>query len=424
MRIPVVVLTAVLAAGCAVQPGATPASKPPAAPVTMASAPAAGATTPPPATTPPATAVPKLASPPPLVLPPLAAILPKVAPTAAAGAVATRPPTPAPLPTLPAVALASAAPFHEGGVVFENPFGYPASVAVTVPGGVIGSNGANYALLDDALPKPSAFLKLAFAPYVFTTTLIDLLLKGAEAGHLQPDKDYTFPDEQKSGKMLTARLTIATDHANLAVYRGTASDPAKQVIGLTWTSPAHGRAVFHTLPNDGDDKPSAFVTVFDHEAHRAVVDDVIVDPSGDGSGQPSQAAAHLVVGVPDAPASGAAFVVRAQVTIHKQADKVTPTYLGVAANFLPDDAGGAMWVAFGNADTGNQVLFMPVDGTSFGRTPPAPHAFSLDGKANDLPADAAPPRQQVIMPGDGELPSSFPNDPGVGDPFADPRFVF
>ncbi|MDB5102252.1 MAG: hypothetical protein JWM80_6673 [Cyanobacteria bacterium RYN_339] len=333
-------------------------------------------------------------------------------------------PTPQPTPPAAPSLVGPVSGIHEGGVVFakDNPFGFPASIGVGGPDGLLGTN--KYGLLAASQGTPAQVLLVDALPYFVTRILVDAILTAVAAAQLEVGRDYVFDDHDKPGKFLTVRVDVLADHALLSVWRGKLADPARQLIAIRWTDARHGQATFHTLSNDDEPKRTAVATRFDRASGSATVDMVVDDPHGDDQGGPQQSANHLELrATPGQGAGTTAYSLRSGLTIHKASEVSTPSVIGVAANWL-EDGRGAFWVAVGNKATGNKLLFWPADNASFGQTPPAAHDFYVSRLGFDLPRILAGPLLKGIVPADSELPTAQPADPGVGAPFDDPKLAF
>jgi hypothetical protein len=313
---------------------------------------------------------------------------------------------------------------HEGGVVFakDNPFGLPRSIGVGAPSGLL--DKAGYGLLAASQPTPGQILLIDVLPYFATRLLVDGILGAVAAAGLEVGRDYVFEDHDKPGKFLTLRVDVLADHALLQAWRGKVADPARQLVGIRWTDAQHGQATFHTLANDDEAKRTYLATSFDQSAGTASVDLLVDDPHGDDLGGPQQSANHLELRTNSNPPKGTpTFSVRSGLAIHKASEAATPSYVGIAANWLSDGR-GAFFVALGNRDTQGKLVFWPVDNAKFGQEPPAPHDFYVGLLGKDLPRILIGPQLQAIVPADSELPTSLPADPGVGAPFDDPKLAF
>lgn len=305
--------------------------------------------------------------------------------------------------------------FHEGGVVFDNPYGFPARVDFPAPSALVSDTGSHYTLMSGPDLRPA--LLVAVAPYIVVTVLVDAILLAASALKPVPGQLYTFNDSAHPGKQTTVRLDILADHARLSAWRGTAPAVDQQLLSLSWTSPTKGTFVCQSLAADGDPKHTAVHSAFDLLAGNATTDVAVYDPHGDGLNGPQWTAEHLAL---QTGTGATTYTVRASMTVNKPSERATPTTLGLAANF--GAPGGAFWLAFGNKNTAGKLIFWPADGISFLGSPKAAHGFYL--APGGALADAPDASLKALLPPDSELAGSFPSDPGNDAAFSAAAFNF
>lgn len=303
-----------------------------------------------------------------------------------------------------------------------NPFGMPTTVRLPMPASVVAPGGGNYRVFD--VPAPDALAKGVRDNthiYTDTTTLIDGILKGVAQAHLVPGRALTFPDPNQKSRNLTVLLEVKSDHALISIGTGDSAKGDTQVMGLSYTSPKKGRAVFHFV--DAHQAKIHLATDFDLDANQAGADGAI-DATKATSGDKQLVVGHWEFNRhPDAKADESAFTMAGSVFVHKPAKVADDGVLAFAAAFLPDDTGAFLFGVQAQG-TGDRFVFLPRDGVSFLANPPADHDFYMTAQGADLPKEDAREALRGIVPADSAIYKPFPADPTKQDPFKDARFAF
>jgi hypothetical protein len=343
---------------------------------------------------------------------------------------------------VPAVAatclLASACAPAVNAPTVNNPFGMPTTVRLPMPASVVASGGANviapgggnviapgggnYRALE--VPPPDALAKGVrdnTKVYTDQTELIDGILKGLAQLRLPPGKSFTFNDPKRDNQKLTVLLEVKADHALISIGTGDTAKGPNQVMGLRYTNPRQGRAVFHV--DNAKEGKIYLATDFDLDANKASADGALYRTHA------AQAEDQIVRGHWEfkrnatAGADAPAFEMAGSVAIHKPSKADEDGVFAFAANFLPDATGSFLFGAQNKA-TGDGFVFLPRDGVSFFAKPPAEHDFYMTAKGEDMPKDKASAALKAITPADTAIYKPFPENPGTQDPFKDGRFDF
>jgi hypothetical protein len=273
---------------------------------------------------------------------------------------------------------------------------------------VIATGGLNYRTQASSLAGLSVFQ--AAYQYESVTRAIDKLLKELAALTLVPGKALTV--KNASGKTLTVKLDDQGDHRVIAVYVGDKATAEAQVLGLSYTSPKKGRAVWREQEAEGK---WCFATDFDLEAGTVTADGASDLPLAPGSRTEVLDLGHWEFQRYANPGAGKAFSFKQWVYLDKPGTGNTQMAM---ANFLADDR--AALLSGGREADGDFYYFNDITVAKAGE----PHDNYLD-KANEATArDAAPAALKAIVPTDAEFEAFAPSNPGTGDPFARAAFSF
>jgi hypothetical protein len=306
----------------------------------------------------------------------------------------------------------------------NNPYGIPQTVRLAMPsalggGGVIAAGGGNYRV-HEAGQSLAAGVKGNTDVYTNSTALIDAILQGISKGRPVPGTSYTFDDPGHPAKQLTVLLEVKSDHAVISVGRGKSAKGPSQLIGISYTSPKNGTAVFK--PDDVTPELGKFVLATDFDLEKGTAStDALSDTTGTTSADPHRLAGHWEFRSDKADPQGAVFRMQVAAFIAKPGKDSESGVYAASANFLADGS-GAFVAGAQNAATGGQFFFMPSDGLSFGKD--APHDLYMTADAQDLPATKASAALKAILPTDDSIYKPFPGDPSQGNPYDAKRFDF
>lgn len=361
------------------------------------------------------------------------------------------------VPTLAPLVLSSPA-IAAGASPVANPFGLPRTVRLELPDGLdallaarlVSNNGGSLisdhggALITDngagilgkmklrlaqaapvPSPTPSRTPAQAAAKLVADTLvnlsepqkLVDLMLQAATAAGLQPGQTATFPFGAPAKTHVMA-LVLVGDHALLTVDEGEAPDPAKRIAALAFTSATRGTVVFRDVADFPGAPEMIVAETFDLDA--GTITAAAAGRVGLPGAQLVQSSRYELRRLDGAP-EGRAFTFRTSTTQHSPLNLLTPHGWKIAADFAADGT-GAYWAEVFNK-LGGPFLF-PVDGVSYGKTPPAPYAFYMRTDGLDLPEAEAPAGTKALLPNLDVAVPAYVGDLKDADPFADPVFTF
>lgn len=284
-------------------------------------------------------------------------------------------------------------------------------------GNLVAAGGLNYALLQTkALPLPEV-IRGQLLIYLVTSLVTEQILLAAAAASLQPGATLTFRDDgnpeltaaekDRPENHLTLRLLPVGDHGVVEVFRGTEPDPARQIAGVSFTSPTQGRVLLRDLAPKKDGTQNWVASTFDLEAGRSSA-----DLYSEGPG-PARARLHIsFTADPGAGENQPAFMVRTT-GYGKNPAKKEDGVLALSVNFR--DEGAAAIVGFLPAEfkamLGENLVFLPSDGSEPNPANSAPHALFLDAAGRDLAPASAPAALKAIVPADTDVEKPYMTDP-------------
>lgn len=304
-----------------------------------------------------------------------------------------------------------------------NPYGVPRSVALPLPASMTGSPTAAGFHTAAAESSLAATLRGNVAVYVGSAILIDAILDGAARADLVPGVPRTFTDS-KTGQTYTALLQVEADHALISIGQGNQATGSPQIIGISYSSPTQGEAVYRSLTPDPELGRVAFATRYDLTAGTATADG-ISDTSVFANANPGgEAAAHWVFTKLDSTsAASPSFSMQVSANLDLHGNPTVSGVYALSANFLPDGSAAAIG-GLQTGATGDRFAWWPTDNVSWSTVLPPPHAHYVTSLGGDLPPLDASAALVAALPADSSLYQPFPSDPGQGDPFSDPRFAF
>lgn len=367
-------------------------------------------------------------------------------PKASASVVASTAPSASPSASAPATIAASASP-----AVIANPFGVPNTISPTIPasviatgggnligqaggnligqaggnligqagGNLIGQAGGNYAVFQAPPPlDPKMVLENNLETFLLASTLSQAILETAFSVQLIPGVPKTAVTQIPilAGKEVTGLLELKADHAILSVGLGKEAKGPNQILGISFTSPKKGKAVFYgtMFPNKG-----YIVSNFDLDAGTGTSDGFWTLPT---TGE--RIATHWEVKKFAGEANGKAFSIQASRAAFQPFTPDSSGYFGMAMHLLKDDTGVA---AFGIQDKVTQDLFtfIPTDGLLQSNNPGKPYAHYFSTKGEIIAADAASDALKALIPVEADIYQPFPAMPTLDyDPAKDPKFAF
>lgn len=299
-------------------------------------------------------------------------------------------------------------------------------------GNIILNGGGNLtakrSLLADCAPETTGkdyftgIMSLALSPYAETVLIINGILDRALAGGLEQDTPKTIDDPRGTGK-LTVVLSTTGSVGVLRVAEGTAYHAADQIMGLAFTGPTHGVAVYRSQALDPQLGHLAIATHFDLSAGKVSADG-LADPTVLPNAQTSTIyRAHWEFATPAAPtANDPTFTMRVGAFIHDSEKPCNTAPVAVCANFL---ASGEAAARMGRVLPGNTTIsYTRNDGTGYDPSASDADDFFLAKDGSNLDAASASAALEALAPTPGVFPTSYPPDPGVGTPYADPTFAF
>jgi hypothetical protein len=312
---------------------------------------------------------------------------------------------------------------HDGGIVYNNPYGVPTRVSLAMPASLSPGKSASYRT-QDVGSDTAAGVQQNLSIYLGSTTLINTILQSVASASLKPGQSYTFDDPSHPGTQLTVLLSILSDHAVIAIGQGTSATGLNQTIGISYTSPRKGVAVLQSRNVDPVNGRFYLATTFDLDAGHVSADGASDNTAVASPANAQKVAAHWeFTSTAAATGSNPAFQMQVSAFGRKPFDPANSGVLALSANFLSDGRGAYIGGAQIGA-TGNVFMLLPNDGKSFGLTPPASHDFYLTPTGLNLPAASASANLKAAIPADGSFYKPFPTDPAIADPFADPKFRF
>jgi hypothetical protein len=302
----------------------------------------------------------------------------------------------------------------------SNPHGLPTSVSLAMPDSLktvsalksvsAYRTSAYRAQAEDAFSL-SEQIGAHLGIYVVSTELIDDVLATLQETALKPGEPHTFTQD---GETLTVLLETKADHSVISIGEGRSAKGENQIIGISYTSPRKGRAVFRSrepMPGAGR---FALETVFDLDAGK-----VSANGYSDSTMQedPQEFCVHWEFkAVSNPPAGVADFTMRASAffSLPNVADE-SGVY-AMVANCL-DDGSAAAILGVQTPALGNAFTLIP--SSSNGDT-----SFFLGADGKDMTPAAARSDLKALVPKRQTIYEPFPADPSTMDVLALPIYQF
>lgn len=249
--------------------------------------------------------------------------------------------------------------------------------------------------------------------YLASTELIDEALKAISEAGLTPGQPRTFTED---GETLTALLEVKADHAVLSIGEGGSATGENQIIGISFTSPSKGRAVFRSrepMPGAGR---FALETTFDLEAGRVSANGYS-DTTMLTEADPQQFCVHWEFRTNDQPPAGVApFTMRASAFFSIPQNADDSGIYAMVANCLPDGSAAAI-LGLQVPRLGSAFALVPSDDSG-----ELGYYLGADGK--DMAASAARSELKQLVPTRQTIYEPFPADPSTMDVLSLPIYQF
>ncbi len=299
----------------------------------------------------------------------------------------------------------------------SNPFGVPSSVTLAMPDSL---------KTVSALKSVSAYrtqtetfsigeqIGANLEIYLAATELVDAILTALAAVDLTPGKPYTFTED---GDTLTVLLDLKADHAVISIGEGTSATGENQIIGISYTSPTKGRAVFRSRePMPGAGK-FALETIFDLDAGKVSANGYS-DTTMLAGNDPQEFSAHWEFKTRKEPPAGVPwFTVRASAYFYLPGNADESGVYALVANCLEDGSAAAI-LGVQMPLTGPDFTLIPSD-ASIGDV-----GFFLGSNGQDLSPSVARSDLKRIVPTRQTIYEPFPADPSERDPLVEDDFRF
>lgn len=338
------------------------------------------------------------------------------------------------------------------GAAGASKFGIPSSVSLTLPASVtdVTSSTSSYRTQSLGVFSLAKAVQDNLQTYIGSTKVVNAILSdvasASAAGTIQAGTPFSWTDKT-TGIQYTALLSTFSDHAVIDIGQGTSATGADQIIGISYTSPTQGTAVFKNLASHYDPTLGriAFATTFDLTAGKAsadaVADNTVLspEPANAGTGRAHWEFTRMSNANPASPS----FSMQAYGFTHAAVATSSNGVAALSTNFLADGSAASVaglstgdTASFVNASNGtstatagswNAFLFLPNDDTTLSASSnntATPHDFYMSAQGQDEPKTSANANLQAAVPPDTSIDATkFPADPG-SNPFSDPRYTF
>lgn len=294
----------------------------------------------------------------------------------------------------------------------SNPYGLPRAVSLTMPDSL--KTVSAYRVQSSEAFSLAEQIGANLEIYVAATETIEEILAELADLNLQSGEPRTFTDD---GETYTALLEVKADHALISIGEGGSAKGEQQIIGISYTSPKKGRAVFRSLTPMEDVGRFALETRFDLDAGEVTANGYS-DTRMLSDEEPELFNARWEFKqIPKPPAGGAAFTLRTSAFFHMANSPEESGIYALVANCLPDGSAAAI-LGVQTPESGADVTLLPSDAQT------QDVAFFLGADGQDIRPSAARQELRQIVPSASTIYRPFPADPSQTDMLAEAPFQF